>query len=95
MNFVYSETTYPAKSIDGSRGIVFLDPTVFSSGGVTRMAVTAGKNSEMNIFNVNNLSGYRSSTGQMNNVPQKTITAKRCDRRFYEDPKLSFVGVYS
>jgi len=58
----------------GSGGIVLLDPTVFSGGGVEKMAVTAGKNGKVYILNVNNLGGYRLGTGQGDNVLQTIVT---------------------
>ncbi len=58
----------------GSGGIVLLDPTVFSGGGVTKMAVTAGKNGKVYILNLNNLGGYRLGTGQTDNVLQTIVT---------------------
>lgn len=41
----------------GSGGIVLLDPTVFNGTGVSKMAVTAGKNGKVYILNANNLGG--------------------------------------
>jgi hypothetical protein len=58
----------------GSGGIVLLDPTVFSGSGVSKMAVTAGKNGKVYILNANNLGGYRLGTGQTDNVLQTIVT---------------------
>jgi hypothetical protein len=60
----------------GSGGIVLLDPTVFSGGGVSKVAVTAGKNGKVYILNVNDLGGYRLGTGQTDNVLQTINTGE-------------------
>ena len=58
----------------GSGGIVLLNSSVFSGGGVEQMAVTAGKNGKVYILNLNNLGGYRLGTGQTDNVLQTIVT---------------------
>ncbi|EKD14546.1 uncharacterized protein L3040_000069 [Drepanopeziza brunnea f. sp. 'multigermtubi'] len=59
----------------GSSGVTLLDPTVFKGTGVSRMAVTLGKNSKAYIMNANNLGGFKQGPGGTDNVLQ-TITAQ-------------------
>ncbi|KAH7409546.1 hypothetical protein BKA64DRAFT_720802 [Cadophora sp. MPI-SDFR-AT-0126] len=59
----------------GSSGVTLLDPTVFKGTGVSRMAVTLGKNSKAYIMNANNLGGFKQGPGGTDNVIQ-TITAQ-------------------
>jgi hypothetical protein len=42
----------------GSSGLALLDPTVFSGGGVNRIAVACGKNGTISIMNADNLGGF-------------------------------------
>jgi hypothetical protein len=58
----------------GSGGIVLLDPATFSGGGITRMAVTAGKNGKVYILNADDLGGYRLGTAQTDGVLQTIVT---------------------
>lgn len=60
----------------GSGGIALLDPTVFYGTGVTKMAVTAGKNGKIYILNANNLGGYRNGPGGTDGVIQTITTNK-------------------
>lgn len=60
----------------GSGGIVLLDPNTFTGTGVSRMAVTAGKNGKIYILNANNLGGYRLGTGQTDGIIQTLVTNK-------------------
>lgn len=50
----------------GSGGVALLDPTVFKGTGVSRIAVTIGKNGKAYIMNANNLGGS-------NKVPEASI----------------------
>lgn len=59
----------------GSSGVTLLDPTVFKGTGVSRIAVTLGKNSKAYIMNANNLGGFKQGPGGTDNVIQ-TITAQ-------------------
>jgi len=58
----------------GSGGIVLLDPTTFQGTGVSKMAVTAGKNGKVYILNADNLGGYKLGTGQTDGVLQTIVT---------------------
>jgi WSC domain len=60
----------------GSGGIVLLDPTVFQGTGVSKMAVTAGKNGKVYILNADNLGGFKLGPGQTDGVIQ-TITTNQ------------------
>lgn len=60
----------------GSGGIVLLDPATFQGTGVTRMAVTAGKNGKIYILNADNLGGYKLGAGQTDGVLQTIPTGK-------------------
>jgi hypothetical protein len=46
----------------GSGGVILPDPTVFSGGGVARIAIACGKNSQCYIVNADNLGGYKMGT---------------------------------
>lgn len=43
----------------GSGGVILPDPSVFSGGGVSRMAITVGKNGVCYIMNADNMGGYK------------------------------------
>ncbi|MCJ1476788.1 hypothetical protein MMC13_005457 [Lambiella insularis] len=58
----------------GSGGIVLLDPTTFHGTGVSKMAITGGKNGKVYVLNANNLGGYKMGTGQGDNIIQTIIT---------------------
>ncbi|CZS96609.1 related to beta-1,3 exoglucanase precursor [Rhynchosporium agropyri] len=58
----------------GSSGVTLLDPAVFKGTGVSRMAVTLGKNMKAYIMNANNLGGFKQGPGGTDNVIQ-TISA--------------------
>lgn len=60
----------------GSGGIALLDPGTFKGTGVSKMAVTAGKNGKIYILNANNLGGYRLGAGQTDGVIQTITTNK-------------------
>ncbi len=60
----------------GSGGIVLLDPNTFKGTGISKMAVTAGKNGKVYILNADNLGGYRLGTGQTDGVLQTIVTNK-------------------
>ena len=60
----------------GSGGIALLDPTVFKGTGVSKIAVTAGKNGKIYILNANNLGGYKLGTGQTDGIIQTIVTNK-------------------
>ncbi|CAL3964329.1 unnamed protein product [Diplocarpon coronariae] len=57
----------------GSSGVTLLDPSVFKGNGVSRMAVTLGKNSKAYIMNANNLGGFKQGSGGTDNVLQTII----------------------
>jgi hypothetical protein len=57
----------------GSSGLALLDPTVFSGGGVNRIAVAAGKIATIYIMNADNLGGFRMGTGQADDVLQEIV----------------------
>ncbi|KAK4984994.1 hypothetical protein LTR50_006268 [Elasticomyces elasticus] len=58
----------------GSGGVSLLDPTVFKGTGVSRLAVTTGKNGKIYIMNADNLGGYKQGPGQTDLVVQEIIT---------------------
>ncbi|KAL3426632.1 WSC domain-containing protein-like protein 3 [Phlyctema vagabunda] len=58
----------------GSGGVALLDPTVFKGTGISRMAVTIGKNAKAYIMNANNLGGFKQGSGGTDNIIQ-TIPA--------------------
>lgn len=58
----------------GSGGLALLDPTVFKGTGVSKMAVTAGKNGKLYILNANNMGGFKLGPGQTDNVVQTVVT---------------------
>lgn len=60
----------------GSGGIALLDPTVFKGTGVSKIAVTAGKNGKIYVLNANNLGGYRLGPGQTDGIIQTIETNK-------------------
>ncbi|MCJ1242521.1 hypothetical protein MMC14_010529, partial [Varicellaria rhodocarpa] len=60
----------------GSGGIALLDPTVFKGTGVSKIAVTAGKNGKIYILNANNLGGYKLGPGQTDGIIQTIETNK-------------------
>ncbi|TVY32992.1 WSC domain-containing protein [Lachnellula subtilissima] len=49
----------------GSSGVTLLDPAVFSGTGVSRIAITVGKNGKAYIMNANNLGGFKQGPGGM------------------------------
>ncbi|KAK4944049.1 hypothetical protein LTR28_008324, partial [Elasticomyces elasticus] len=53
-----------------------LDPTVFSGTGVTRMALTAGKNGKIYVLNADNLGGYKQGTGGVDLILQTIVTSQ-------------------
>jgi hypothetical protein len=46
----------------GSGGVILPDPTVFSGGGVSRIAIACGKNAQCYVANADNLGGYKMSS---------------------------------
>ena len=60
----------------GSGGIALLDPGTFKGTGVSKMAVTAGKNGKIYIMNANNLGGYKLGTAQTDGIVQTIETNK-------------------
>ena len=60
----------------GSSGLSLLDPTVFHGTGVSKMAVTAGKNGKTYILNANNMGGYRNGPGGTDGIIQTITTNK-------------------
>lgn len=59
----------------GSSGVTLLDPTTFSGTGVSRMAITIGKNGKAYILNANNLGGFKQGSGGTDNIIQSIIGA--------------------
>lgn len=58
----------------GSGGVALLDPTVFKgTNGVTRIAVTIGKNGKAYIMNADNLGGFKLGPGATDNILQTII----------------------
>lgn len=58
----------------GSGGVALLDPSVFKgTNGVTRMAVTIGKNGKAYIMNADNLGGFKLGPGATDNILQTII----------------------
>lgn len=54
----------------GSSGVTLLDPAVFKGTGISRMAVTIGKNGKAYILNANNLGGFKQGPGGTDNIIQ-------------------------
>lgn len=54
----------------GSSGVTLLDPTTFSAGAVSRIAITAGKNAQLYIMNANNLGGFKQGFSGTDNILQ-------------------------
>lgn len=48
----------------GSGGVILPDPGTFSGGGVSRLAITVGKNGVAYIMNADNLGGYKLGSGK-------------------------------
>jgi iron transport multicopper oxidase len=72
----YEYVTMDAGDRDlGSGGISLLDPTVFVGKGVSRIAVSIGKNGKAYIMNANNLGGFKQGAGGTDNILQ-TIVAQ-------------------
>lgn len=57
----------------GSGGVALLDPSTFNGNGVSRIAVTVGKNGVCYVLNADNLGGYKLGTGGTDSILQ-TIT---------------------
>ena len=47
----------------GSGGVVLPDPSVFSGGGINRLAISCGKNGQCFVANADNLGGYKMASG--------------------------------
>ncbi|KAL9602500.1 MAG: hypothetical protein Q9219_001794 [cf. Caloplaca sp. 3 TL-2023] len=60
----------------GSGGVALLDPGTFKGVGVSRIAVTSGKNGKIYILNANNLGGYKLGPGQTDGIVQTIVTNK-------------------
>ncbi|CAO1604760.1 hypothetical protein XANCAGTX0491_008300 [Xanthoria calcicola] len=59
----------------GSGGVALLDPSVFKgTNGVTRIAVTIGKNGKAYIMNADNLGGFKLGPGATDNIIQTIIS---------------------
>lgn len=72
----YEYVTMDAGDRDlGSGGVALLDPTVFVGKGVSRIAVSIGKNGKAYIMNANNLGGFKQGPGGTDNILQ-TIVAQ-------------------
>ncbi|KAK3385615.1 Cupredoxin [Podospora didyma] len=55
----------------GSCGVALLDPATFSGGGVSRIAVAAGKGATVYILNADDLGGFANGPGGTDNVLQQ------------------------
>lgn len=55
----------------GSGSISLPDPATFSGGGVSRLAIAAGKNGKVYVLNADNLGGYKTGPGGGDNVIQE------------------------
>ena len=60
----------------GSGGIALLDSGTFKGTGVSKIAVTSGKNGKIYILNANNLGGYKLGPGQTDGIIQTIVTNK-------------------
>ena len=60
----------------GSGGVALLDPGTFKGTGVSRMAITCGKNGKIYVLNANNLGGYKMGSGQTDDIIQTIVTNK-------------------
>ncbi|KAL8661300.1 MAG: hypothetical protein Q9202_005725 [Teloschistes flavicans] len=60
----------------GSGGVALLDPGTFKGTGVSKIAVTSGKNGKIYILNANNLGGYKLGSGQTDGIIQTIVTNK-------------------
>ncbi|KAL8776823.1 MAG: hypothetical protein Q9194_002912, partial [Teloschistes cf. exilis] len=60
----------------GSGGVALLDPGTFKGTGVSKIAVTSGKNGKIYILNANNLGGYKLGPGQTDGIIQTIVTNK-------------------
>ncbi|KAL8688550.1 MAG: hypothetical protein Q9218_005568, partial [Villophora microphyllina] len=60
----------------GSGGVALLDPATFKGTGVSKIAVTSGKNGKIYILNANNLGGYKLGPGQTDGIIQTIVTNK-------------------
>ncbi|KAL8934463.1 MAG: hypothetical protein Q9216_005902 [Gyalolechia sp. 2 TL-2023] len=59
----------------GSGGVTLLDPSVFKgTNGVSRIAVTIGKNGKAYIMNADNLGGFKLGPGATDNILQTIIS---------------------
>ncbi|KAI4139521.1 MAG: hypothetical protein L6R39_006249 [Caloplaca ligustica] len=59
----------------GSGGVALLDPAVFKgTNGVSRIAVTIGKNGKAYIMNADNLGGFKLGAGATDNILQTIIS---------------------
>lgn len=59
----------------GSGGVALLDSTTFVGTGVSKMAVSIGKNGKAYIMNANNLGGFKQGSGGTDNIIQTIIGA--------------------
>lgn len=60
----------------GAGALVLLNSTVFSGGGVNKIAITAGKNGKIYVLNANNLGGYKLGPGQTDGILQTIATGE-------------------
>ncbi|KUJ19894.1 WSC-domain-containing protein [Mollisia scopiformis] len=54
----------------GSGGVILPDPGTFSGGGVSRLAITVGKNGVCYVMNADNLGGYKLGSGGTDAIVQ-------------------------
>jgi iron transport multicopper oxidase len=59
----------------GSGGVALLDPGTFNGAGVSRIAVSVGKNGKAYILNADNLGGFKQGPGGTDNILQTIIAS--------------------
>lgn len=70
----YEYTNMDAADRDlGSGGVALLDGTVFKGTGVSRMAVSVGKNGKAYVMNADNLGGFKQGAGGTDNILQTIL----------------------
>lgn len=74
-----------------SGGLSLLDPTVLKGNGITRMALTSGKNGKIYISNADNLGGHRYGPCQTDIVLKMLTPIMRCSA--VRDPILWIVDI--
>ena len=60
----------------GSGGVSLLDGSVFSGGGVSKLAIAAGKSGKTYVLNADNLGGYKLGNGGSDGIIQTITTSE-------------------